>query len=151
MMISLLIYSTLIGQNCEFRMQHKNAITKTVVEMSADKTITVRTIDPNDPDFPVQILRPGSTNYSAIKKMAGGIAPGERKTLPEFSGRVDMAADGTLTHSFWGTADNGAPLHGRATARPGDANYQKILSLVGPLKPGDWAMVKATPCRDQRP
>lgn len=150
MIEAFFISAALMNQSCESIMQSDHSRATVTVEMSADKTITVRTVDPRVPDFPVEQLNPGSPNYIAIEKMIGGISPGESKVMPEFIGRVDMSLDGTLTYEYWGAANNGSPLNGRESARPGDKNYPKILSLVGHLEPGDWAMVKATPCDNQR-
>ncbi len=53
---------------------------------------------------------------------------------PGSIGTAIMSADGTITLNI--RSAPGAPLDGVLASRPGDANYQRILSHVGGMAPG---------------
>jgi len=116
-----------------------------LAEMSADGTLTVHMFATQGGDI-VETYTPDNPNYEAARTIVGGISPGERKDIPRFVGRVDMALDGTITYTELGTATDGAQVDGGAeVVRPGQPRYEQILSLVGILKPGEFKMVQAKP------
>lgn len=118
-----------------------NVIPAGVAEMSPDGVLTTRMYPPVAKEDAIQKFRPGDKNYESMRRLVGGIQPGEKKVIPSFIGRADMDAQGTIIYRFWGQANNGSQLNGARTLKPGDADYDKLLNEVGGLHPGEWKMV----------
>jgi len=118
-----------------------NIVPAGVAEMSSDGVLTMRMYPPVAKEDATQEFRPGDKNYESMLRLVGGIQPGEKKVIPSFIGRADMDARGIITYRFWGEADNGSQLNGVTTLKPGDAEYERLVHVVGGLHPGEWKMV----------
>ena len=88
-----------------------------------------------------QILNSTDPYYKESLEMIGGIRPGERKFIPRSSGQVHMNVNGTIEFALIARTSTGGVGRTFGDAKPGDPNYEAILSKVGGLNPGETKMI----------
>lgn len=111
-----------------------------IAEMSPDGVLRLQMFDAVK-GADTQVLKPTDPYYKESVEMIGGIKPGERKSIPRFSGQVHMDADGTIEFVLMARTSAGGVGRSFGDAKPGDPNYETMLSRVGGLRPGETKMI----------
>jgi hypothetical protein len=136
--IGIATLAAVIAAPCDLVSAPNGPGSKATVSMSDARVVTVHVTDPRNPKYPDEIMNPGMKNYDVTIKLVGGISPGQTKDMPQVVGSITMNGDRSLEI-------RGSDVVDIRTVQVNDKDYARILSLVGPLEPGEWVALKAPP------
>jgi hypothetical protein len=106
--------------------------------MNTDGTLIIHIGQSSDVELR-QVHAPGSSNYSSYVVWAGSPSPGERKSIPIYSGLASMDEEGVITFTVGSDNTQGLtvePSMGRIN--PGHPEFQAMIDWVGGLGPGEF-------------
>ena len=88
--------------------------------------------------------------YAMLLGAIAGCSTPRSSPMPEYIGRAQMAADGTLTLDLESVECDGSRAMGRIVIQPTDSRYRDYLDHIGEIRPGETRPVRpwpAEPCR----